>query len=54
MKKHRLGKHLVVRGMGRSANMTFDSKELQQEKFKKRFVMGYEAIIDHFGKGNPY
>jgi hypothetical protein len=27
---------------------------LHQEKFKKRFVISYETIIDHFGNGNPY
>ncbi len=34
--------------------MAFDLEELHKEKSKNRFVIGYGAIIDHFGNGNPY
>jgi len=27
---------------------------LHQDKFEKRHVIGYGAIIDHFGNGNHY
>jgi hypothetical protein len=29
-------------------------KELHWDKFEKRYVIGYGAIIDHFGNGNLY
>jgi len=32
----------------------FDLKKLHQDKFEKRHVIGYGAIIDHFGNGNRY
>jgi len=53
MKKHVLGEHLVVWCKWKSANVAFDL-ELHWEKSKKRFVISYVAIIDHFGNGNPY
>ncbi len=34
--------------------MAFDLEELHNEKSKKRFVIGYAAITNHFGNGNPY
>ncbi len=49
-----MGEHLVVWCMWKNVNVTFDSKELHWEKYKNRFVIGYETIIYHFGNGNPY
>jgi len=37
-----------------SVNSTFDAKEQQWEKFKKRICTGYGAIINPFGIVNPY
>jgi hypothetical protein len=54
MNKYILDEHPVVWCTWKSANMTFDSKELHQEKSKKWFFIGYEAIINQFGNGNPY
>jgi hypothetical protein len=54
MKKHILGEHLVAWRKWKSANVAFDLKELHWEKSKQRFVIGYGAITDHFGNGNPY
>jgi hypothetical protein len=34
--------------------VVFDLEEPHREKFKKRFVIGYGAIIKHFGSANPY
>ncbi len=54
MNKYILGEHPIVWCTWKSANMIFDSKELHQEKSKKWFVIGYAAIINHVGNGNPY
>jgi hypothetical protein len=34
--------------------VAFNLKELHWEKSKNRFTIGYGAIINHFGNGNPY
>jgi hypothetical protein len=34
--------------------MAFDFKKLHWEKSKKRYVIGYGAITNHFGNGEPY
>ncbi len=52
--KHILGEHLTVWCRWKNANVAFDSQELHWDKSKKRSVIGYGAIIDHFGNGNPY
>jgi hypothetical protein len=33
--------------------VAFDLEELHKEKSKKKFVIGYGAMIDHFKNGNP-
>jgi hypothetical protein len=53
MKKHILGEHLAWHRW-KNVNVAFDLEKLHKEKFKKRFVIGYAAIIDHFGNGNFY
>jgi hypothetical protein len=34
--------------------VAFDLEELCPKKSKKRFIIGYGAILDHFGNGNLY
>ncbi len=34
--------------------MVLDVKELNEEKAKKRSIISYEAIINHFVNVNPY
>jgi hypothetical protein len=53
MKKHILGEHPTW-CRWKNANVLFDLEELHKEKSKNKFVIGYGAIIDHFGNGNPY
>ncbi len=54
MKKYILGEHLATWHRWKSANMAFDFKKLHWEKSKKRYVIGYGAITNHFGNGEPY
>jgi hypothetical protein len=54
MKMYILIKHPVAWHRWKSANVAFDLKEPHREKSKKRFTIGYGAIIEHFGSVNPY
>jgi len=54
MKKYIFIKHPVAWHRWKSANVALDLKEPHLEKSKKRFIIGYGAIIKHFGSVNPY
>ncbi len=54
MKEHILGEHPIIWCRWKNVNMVFNLKELHWEKSKKRSIIGYGAIIDHFGNGYPY
>jgi hypothetical protein len=54
MKKYIFVEHPAGWHMLKSANVALDLKEPHQKKTKKRFVIGYGAIIKHFGSANPY
>jgi len=49
-----LGEHLATWCKWKNVNVAFDLEELHWEKSKKKFVIGYGAIINHFENGNPY
>jgi hypothetical protein len=54
MKKHILIEHPTAWRRWKSANVAFDLEKLHPKKSKKRFVIGYGAITEHFGSANPY
>jgi hypothetical protein len=54
MKKYILVEHPVAWRMWKSANLAFDLEEPHRKTSKKRFAIGYGAIIKHFGSVNPY
>ncbi len=54
MKNHILDEHPIAQCKWKNVNLAFDSKELHQEKLKKRSIISYGVIIDHFGVGNLY
>jgi hypothetical protein len=54
MKRYILGEHLATWRKWKSVNGGFDSKDLHQEKSKKKSIIGYGAITNHFGNGNLY
>jgi len=54
IKEHILGEHPIVWCRWESANVAFNLEELHWEKSKKKSIIGYGAIINKFGNGNPY
>ncbi len=54
MKKYILGEHLVAWCKWKNVNVAFDLEELHHEKSKKKFAIGYGAIINHFGNEDSY
>jgi len=38
----------------KSVNVAFDLEKLHREKSKKRYLILYGAITNHFGNGNSY
>jgi hypothetical protein len=54
MKKHILIEHLTIWCRWKSADAVLNLKEPHQEKFKKKFDIGYKAITKHFGSSSPY
>jgi hypothetical protein len=54
MKKHIVFKHPTVWRCWKNANLTFVAKDNYQKKGKQRCVVGYRAIMEHFGSVNPY
>jgi hypothetical protein len=49
MKKHILFEHPVAWCRWTNANLTLATKDQRKKKSKKRYFVGYGAIINHFG-----
>jgi hypothetical protein len=54
IKGHILGEHPIVWCRWENVNVAFNLEKLHWEKSKKRFIIGYGAILNHFGNGNLY
>jgi hypothetical protein len=46
--------NIQLLGAGGKMLICFDFKKLHRDKFEKRYVIGYGAIIDHLANGNLY
>jgi hypothetical protein len=54
MKKHILSKHPAILHKWNSANLSLATKDQDWEKVRQKIIVGYGAIIDHFGSTTPY
>jgi hypothetical protein len=53
MKKHILFEHPIAWCKWTNANLTFATKDQRKKKSEKRTIVGYGAIINHFGSTTP-
>jgi hypothetical protein len=54
MNKHISYDHPVAWGRWTNVNLIFATKDQCQKKSKKRTIVRYWAIINHFGNTTPY